>query len=175
MRWLLLCACVAGCARSGGLDITGDDTDIDEDTTTDTQVDTEEEPDPPDGDVALTGRWVSKGADVADLLAGPPGYTVQVDAEFEVNGEYTVTATSEDGTSYTFTGTWSVDESTTPATLTNTQLTPYATTATGIWTVDDGVLTLDIVDATLGSPATPAGGFGSSSAGDENVQIYRRP
>ncbi|HMV66064.1 MAG TPA: hypothetical protein PKA64_04375 [Myxococcota bacterium] len=179
IAWLLaLTACT-----SGGYDITADDTDAvdtedSEDTpddTEDTPDDTEDTEDTPAASNALVGDWVSQGADIAPLLAGPPAKTVRVDASFRANGSYSATAESEDGSTYTFTGSYTVDTASDPGTIEIAQTSPYPATVRGLWAVARDVLTYDVVDVSIGTPATPGGGFGSSSAGPDNVQTYRRP
>lgn len=139
----------------------------------------------PDGDdmdtdaaaMALHGAWVSAGADVAGVLAGPPGNVVRVDASFTAGGDYTAEAEDSSGGVITFSGTYDVDTDTTPHGITITQASPYQALVEGLWEVDGDTLTYDVTQTMpdLGAvPATVAGGFGSSTVGTANVQTYRR-
>lgn len=173
----LFLALLVGCAQSGGYDITGNDTDVapaDDtvvDTPTDTPVDDTVDPGTSD-DAALLGHWRSEGEDVAELLAGPPSFFVRVDTTFRADATYTVEGEDRDGTPYTFEGTWEADVGPVPHHITNHQTSPYVTTASGIYRVAGAVLTLDIIDTSLGTPASTD--FGTSSAGDVNIQTYRK-
>ncbi|MEZ4318661.1 MAG: hypothetical protein R3F61_14200 [Myxococcota bacterium] len=142
-----------------------DDTDDTDDTDTPVTIDSD-----------LVGTWVSEGADVAPLLAAND--VVRVDATFEMDGSYVVTSTDSASSTVDFAGTFTVDESTTPATIVLTQTSPYNATADGIWQIDAGVLSYEVVQAGLGFTApTPTSGFGSTSgpglSPDDNLQIFR--
>jgi hypothetical protein len=152
--WLVACT-------SGGLDITSpiDGADVEPD-----------DSDAPSSEAALVGSWRSAGADIAPLLVD----VVRVDATFEADGSYEVLTLLGDDSTWTLVGTWTSDLSTDPAAIALSQTSPWADAVEGIWGVDGDVLTWDVVSVALGSPATPGGGFGSSSAGDDNVQTYRR-
>ncbi len=172
-----LAVLLVGCAQSGGYDITGNDTDLPsaDDTVVDTPADTPTDDTVDPGvsdDAALLGRWRSEGEDVAELLAGPPSFFVRVDTTFRADATYTVEGEDRDGAIYTFEGTWEADVGPTPHRITNHQTSPYVTTASGIYRVAGAVLTLDIIDTSLGTPASTA--FGTSSAGDVNIQTYRK-
>jgi hypothetical protein len=129
-------------------------------------------------DPAIVGVWVSEGTDVSPLLA--LFNTVAVDATFNADGSYTVVSTDAADTMVTFTGTYTVDDSTMPHTIALEQGSPSAASVSGIWEVDAGVLTYEVIQTTpdLGfAPPTVALGFGSSSgpnlAADANIQIFR--
>lgn len=131
-------------------------------------------------DPAIVGTWLSEGDDIADFLAGPPLNAVRIDAEFMADGSYLVTSTDGDGTEIDFVGTYTVDESTDPATIVLEQTSPTTATSEGIWQVDGGVLTYEVaqtVPEVAGvTPPTVEGGFGSTSGGAfgmMNVQIFR--
>jgi hypothetical protein len=172
--WMIL----LGACTSGGTDITGkgdgaDDTDTTGETEDTTPAETDDSEAPSSS--AIVGDWVSQGDDVAELLAGPPGNTVRIDATFSADGSYEAVAESQDGSTFTFVGEYTVDDSTDPSTIEIAQSAPYPATVQGIWAVEGGVLTYDIVDVAFGTPPTVAGGFGSSSAGAANIQTYRKP
>lgn len=129
---------------------------------------------------AIEGMWLSENADVAPLLANPPLNIVSIDAEFMGDGSYTVTTTDMDGAMVDFLGTYTIDESSDPATIVLTQTTPTNATSEGIWDVDGGVLTYEVAQTSPEIPGvtapTPAGGFGSTSGGAlgmDNVQVFR--
>lgn len=130
-------------------------------------------------DPAIVGDWVSEGDDVSPLLT--LFATVAVDATFLADGSYTVVTTDSSDASVTYTGTYTVDESTDPATITVEQAAPTAATATGIWAIEtDGSMRYEIIQTTpdIGfMPPTVAGGFGSSSgpnlAADANIQVFQ--
>lgn len=132
------------------------------------------------GPGSLVGAWRSEGEDIAELLSGDPINYARIDANFESDGTYVVTATNTDGQSGTFTGAWSADGSTTPGTVILEQATPTIAVAEGIWQVSGTVLTYEVVQTAPDygyAPPTPASGFGSTSgSGIEagiNVQTYR--
>ena len=134
----------------------------------------------------LIGEWLSEGSDVSELFAGPPFEYVSITARFKDDGSYRVVGSTDGGDSYTFSGTYVTDESTSPGGITLAQTQPSASTAEGIFLVEsDPVegdkLTYEIVqvDPDYGySPPTPEGGFGSTSGPNMedgiNVQVYRR-
>jgi hypothetical protein len=131
------------------------------------------DPAPPSG-AAWVGRWVSEGEDVAPLFTSAQPSVTRVTARFEASGDYTATVLNSDGDTFTFTGVYAVDASTDPAGIELSQQAPYAASLEGVIAVDGDTLTYDVVDLSLGNPATPGRGFGSSSAGDANIQVYRR-
>lgn len=152
------------------------DTDMDTDDTND-ELDIDTSLDLEDAD--LQGTWVSTGADVSPLLAAFGIDTI--DATFEADGSYEVVSTDSGGTATTFTGTYTVDSSTNPASITLEQAAPTTVTSEGIWTVDpDGVLFYEVVQTTpdqgFGAP-TPTTGFGGTSgpgvSANANIQVFR--
>ncbi len=133
------------------------------------------------GAQSIVGDWLSQGADLAPLLSADPFNYVSIAAAFGADGSYNVQSTDASGQSGTLRGTFAVDTSTVPGSITLSQSAPYTATASGIWQVDGSKLTYEVVqtDPDYGfTPPTPATGFGST-AGDglnpgDNVQIYRR-
>ena len=96
---------------------------------------------------------------------------------------YDVQAVDQAGSTYDLTGTYTIDETTTPASILLNQATPNVVTAEGIYEVDDAdLLTYEVVQTdpnpySFVAP-TPETGFGSTSGpglnpGD-NVQKYVR-
>jgi hypothetical protein len=165
-------AWLAGCAT--GQPVTPYDSGgVEGDPVTD-PADTDAPAEPPASDAAWVGRWVSEGEDVAPLFTSAQPAVTKVTARFEASGDYTATVLNSDGDTFTFTGTFAVDDATDPASIALSQQAPYAASLEGIIAVDGDVLTYDVVDLSLGIPATPGRGFGSSSAGDANIQVYRR-
>lgn len=163
---MILALGLLGACTSGGLDITapvlGE---------TDPPV-LADDTDAGGGGSALTGQWRSEGADLSPLLVA--GGVVRVDATFEAGGDYEVFTRLSDDSSWTLVGSYTLDASREPGTVALEQTSPWADSVAGIWRVRAGVLTWDVVSLALGTPATPDGGFGSSSAGDDNIQTYRR-
>lgn len=137
--------------------------------------------DPGDSDIALVGQWRSEGADIAPLLAGSPFNYTSVNAVFRADMSYTVTATDASSATFPLSGTFAVNEGTTPATVTLTQSEPYEAIARGIWSVSGDELTYEVVqtepDFGFSAP-TAAAGFGSTAGqgltAGANVQVYRR-
>jgi hypothetical protein len=123
---------------------------------------------------SLVGAWFSQGEDVAPLLAGPPFGVVRIDAMFRANGSYSVTSRDGEGNSVDFEGSYTLDRSTSPHGIALEQTAPVAGQARGIWAITGSTLRYDVVDTSLGTPATAGSGFGSSSAGEANVQRYQR-
>lgn len=130
-------------------------------------------------DAAIVGSWVSEGDDVSPLFV-TSGFT-RLTADFEDDGTYVATAVDGTGATYTFRGTYTVDDSTDPASIVASQTSPFVATAEGIWAVGaDGSLQYEVVQTTPATdftPPTPATGFGSTSgpgmSPGDNVQIYR--
>lgn len=161
-----------GCPETDDTGDTDVDTDVDTD---DSEIDISRDL----ADADLHGTWVSTGDDVSPLLAA---FDVSnIDATFNADGSYTVVSTDGAGTATTFSGTYVIDSSTNPGSITLSQTVPAEGTSEGIWTVDpDGVLFYEVVQTTpdlgFGAP-TPSSGFGSTSgpgvAADSNIQIFR--
>lgn len=132
------------------------------------------------GGPALVGSWVSEGADLSPLFADPPFSYDRVETTFRADLTYTTSTVTADG-EVTLSGTFSVDEATSPPSVDVEQLVPYVATALGIWDVDGDTLTWEVVQVVPDYgyiPPTPETGFGSTSGpglvADANIQIYRR-
>ncbi|MCB9675748.1 MAG: hypothetical protein H6737_11560 [Alphaproteobacteria bacterium] len=130
--------------------------------------------DPIDSDIV--GDWVSEGADVAPLLAAND--VVRVDASFMDDGTYVVTSTDSQGAEIDFSGTFTLDETTSPAGIVLEQTSPYGATARGIWEYDGSMMRYEVVQDGLGFTAPSSdSGFGSTSGpGLEagwNIQTFR--
>jgi hypothetical protein len=133
------------------------------------------------GDVALTsGTWVSEGDNVSLLLAYFD--IVRVEAAFRTDGTYDVASTDESGAVTTLDGTYAVETSTVPHTITLNQTTPQSATAAGIWQITGTTLTYEVVQTSPAvgcSAPTPDTGFGSTRcspplAANANVQTFVR-
>lgn len=129
----------------------------------------------------LAGSWLSEGANIADLLAGPPFNIVSITATFGGDGSYEVVSTDDEGTSGTLTGTYVADLGTDPAGIVLSQATPYTATAEGIYQIVGDTLTYEVVQTVPDygyAPPTPESGFGTTSGnGIEagiNVQTFVR-
>jgi hypothetical protein len=129
----------------------------------------------------LVGTWLSEGDDLSELFAGEPFDYERVTTTFRANGAYTGAVVDRDGATATVSGTWTTDDSSSPATIALSQAQPYEALASGIYAISGDVLTYEVVQTSPDygfSPPTPAGGFGSTSGPDldpgVNVQIYRR-
>lgn len=173
-RFALLSLFAVACVTDDDTKTTGDTGDT-TDTVTDT-TDTQTDP-----AAAIQGDWVSAGDDVSALLQL---FTfTQIDATFNADGSYTVSALNAAGQTSVFAGTYVVDTTTDPRGITLSQTAPLEGTSVGIWQVDaDGVLSYEVVQTVpdIGAtPPTPEGGFGSTVAAGvntgDNVQIFRRP
>jgi hypothetical protein len=130
---------------------------------------------------ALVGRWRSEGGDLSPLFSGEPFRYVRVEAEFGGGGAYVVTSVDGNGAQYVLTGTYTVDEGTTPATVSLLQEEPYEAEAEGIWEVDGDLLRYEVVQTVPDYgfvPPSPDEGFGSTAgpglSPGNNVQVYRR-
>jgi hypothetical protein len=165
---------LAGCAT--GQPVTPYDSggDADTESSSPSSGDSDAPPSTSGDDGAWVGRWVSEGDDVAALFTSSQPAVTRVTARFEASGAYTATVLNSDGDTFTFTGAYTVDDATDPAGIALDQQAPYAASLEGIIAVEGDVLTYDVVDLSLGNPATSGRGFGSSSAGDANIQTYRR-
>jgi len=128
----------------------------------------------------LYGEWLSTGEDLSPLFAAPPFEYLSIDASFSDEGYVVVGNTADEA--YTFSGTFEIDASTSPASIVLTQSQPSNAVARGIYLVEDEVLTYEVVqvepDYGFAAP-TPEGGFGSTTGPNlgegDNVQVYRRP
>jgi uncharacterized lipoprotein NlpE involved in copper resistance len=92
---------------------------------------------------ALQGHtWLSEGADLAPLLAGPPFNNVKITALFNADGSYHVVGTDKDNKVINYDGTYTVTESGV-AGISNiklTQSTPTPTVAEGMYQIDTNVM-----------------------------------
>lgn len=126
----------------------------------------------------IVGDWISSGDDVSALLQSIN--TVEVTASFMDDGTYEVISTDDQGGTYSFTGTFTVDDTTTPMGIVVTQETPFQAVAEGIWTVEGTTLTYEVTQTSpdIGfAPPTVEGGFGSTTgpnlATGDNTQIFQ--
>lgn len=152
-----------------------DDTNTGTDDTADT-ADTGDTADSGEETPSIEGDWLSEGEDVSTLL----GYfsVVKVEATFSADGSYTVISTDDQGAPTTYSGTYTVDDSTDPHGIVVTQAQPSAATSRGIFAIDGGTMQYEVVQDGIGYTApTPETGFGSTagtglSEGD-NVQVFQ--
>ncbi|MCK6515611.1 hypothetical protein L6R46_11235 [Myxococcota bacterium] len=159
-----------------------DDSPTDDSAVTD-DTNTTDDSEDPGLDSTLVGAWLSEGENLSPLFAGRFFKYVSVNADFKADSTYAVQAVDEAGATYDFTGTFTIDETTDPASIVLEQATPTVVTAEGIYDVDDAdILTYEVVQTTPNPNGfvapTPETGFGSSSGpglnpGD-NVQKYVR-
>lgn len=172
MSLLVLMACLPA-------DPPGSETSLVGDSDTGSWVDTG--PEDTADEEGLVGKWLSEGEDISELFAGPPFEYASITARFKDDLSYKVVGSTEGGDSYTFSGTYVTDTSTSPARITLSQTQPSTSTAEGIFLVEGDKLTYEIVqvDPDYGyTPPTPESGFGSTSGPNMtdgiNVQVYRR-
>ena len=132
---------------------------------------------PPD----LAGAWVSEGADLAPLLAGPGVNVVRVDVHFDVGGTYSGQVTDRDNRIAAFSGRYTVDAATRPFGIALEQTDPQTVRSEGIFTLAGDVMTYEVAQVRPPlngvSAPTAAASFGSTSGGNfgrDNVQTYRR-
>ncbi|MDB4967392.1 MAG: hypothetical protein JWN44_3081 [Myxococcales bacterium] len=121
---------------------------------------------------ALQGHtWLSEGADVAPLLAGPPFNNVKITAAFNPDNSYDVVGTDKDNKVINYKGTYTTMESGVPGivTIKLTQTLPTPTVADGMYQIDTSVtpprLIYEVVQTqpTNGlQPPTADKGFGST-------------
>lgn len=138
-------------------------------------------------DLGIIGKWLSEGANVAPLLAGPYFKVLKINAEFKADFTYKVNQFNIGNTTTTpdvvFTGTFVIAKSTTGNiwTITCNQELPYVAVASGIFEIKTSpeLLWYEVVQTsgTQNVAPTPAAGFGSSNGGTlgvSNVQKYVR-
>lgn len=150
--------------------------DVDDTNTSDDTADTGDTGDTGDETPSIEDDWLSEGEDVSTLL----GYfsVVKVEASFNSDGSYTVISTDDQGAPTTYSGTYTVDDSTDPHGIVVTQTQPSAATSRGIFAIDGATMQYEIVQDGIGYTApTAETGFGSTtgtglSAGD-NVQVFQ--
>lgn len=119
----------------------------------------------------IVGSWLSKGADVAPLLAAAPFDDVSITASFKDDGSYTVESVDTSNKTIMYTGTY-VAKSTSVAgiyDITCTQTAPSSAIAEGIYEVDNTQtpprMKYEVVQTqpTNGlTPPTATAGFGST-------------
>ena len=135
------------------------DADTDADSDADTDADTDADP------AAIQGAWLSEGADLAPFFVD--NNITSASVTFGGDGSYTG-ETVFNGTPIAFSGTYTVDVSTTPHTIVVNQVSPQELTSEGIWQVSGSTMTYEIVqtspDQGFVAP-TPESGFGSSEGG----------
>ena len=177
MRTLIIATLLlGGCRPDDVKDDTSDpgetgetaDSDSSEDTETDTDL-----------YVDITGgTWLSEGDNVSYLLQQ---YNFNsITAVFNTDGTYTVEAARSAGAPFTFTGTYTTDTSTMPATISIVQTSPTEDTATGIWQTSDETMYYEVLSGSASTCSAPTveGGIGSTSCPGEdypenfNVQTY---
>lgn len=132
------------------------------------------------GGSAIVGSWVSEGDDLSVLLAEPPASLVRLEVRFGDDGALLAAVTNERLQRFELRGSYTVDDSTDPATIVVLQTEPEPARSEGIWAVEGDLLTYEVaqVEPPLSnvSPPTAEGGFGSTSGGRfgrDNVQRYR--
>ncbi len=140
----------------------------------------------PEAQEAIIGAWLSTGANIAPLLAGPPFNVAEITATFAENNTYTVLQKDNAGTEITLTGTYTMEKSAVGNiyTIVLNQASPSVLTAEGIYEIntdaDPDEMTYEVVqtEPAIGvAPPTPELGFGSTGAGafaTLNVQKYVR-
>lgn len=135
----------------------------------------------------LEGAWRSEGEDLAPLFRNAFYDYQYVDVSFQADGSYTGFVETNDGETASIAGTYVLDATTTPGTISLTQTAPAEAgtlVSEGIWQVDGARLDYEIVliepnDYGCTAP-TPTTGFGSSTCTGAAVregdfwQIYRK-
>jgi len=156
---LALFACTLDDVTDEQKDTAESDTDMDTDTDTDTDTEAATAGD-------INDAWLSEGADISALFQEAPFSFVSVAATFNVDLGYTVVAMDGEGAATTFAGTFVVDATTSPGTITLTQSSPYTATSVGIYQVDADTLTYEAVQTVPDygfTPPTPETGFGTTA------------
>jgi len=129
----------------------------------------------------LVGTWVSEGSDLSDLFSGFPFEYQSIEASFRADGTVVTEIVDKDGASYITSGTYTIDASTTPASINLQQVEPYQAVLVGIYQVSGAELTYEVVQVQPDYgyiPPTPESGFGSTAGPSLspgiNVQTYER-
>jgi hypothetical protein len=130
----------------------------------------------------IVGNWISSGANIAPLLAGPPFNTTSITADFKSDGTYIVVTTDANNSQVTLEGTYQTSEGLgLIRNISLTQTSPTVLTSEGIYQNEDGLLTYEVAQTnpplTGVTKPTPEGGFGSTANGlfgVLNVQKYVR-
>jgi len=127
------------------------------------------------------GTWVSEGSDLSDLFAGFPFEYRSIEASFRADGTVVTEIVDKDGASYITSGTYTIDATTTPASINLQQVEPYQAVLVGIYQVSGAELTYEVVQVQPDYgyiPPTPDSGFGSTAGPSLspgiNVQTYER-
>jgi hypothetical protein len=119
----------------------------------------------------LIGTWVSAGADVAPLLAGPPFNNVMITATFSADGTYSVDGVDTMSKHLAYTGTYQTMSSSVAGIVTIElhQVQPQTATAEGMFQIDTSMtparMQYEVVQTqpTNGlTPPVPEKGFGST-------------
>ena len=119
----------------------------------------------------LTGTWLSQGADVAPLLAGPPFNNAKISATFKADGSYSVDSFDTSNKELLYAGTFVATPSTVAGvyTIKLTQVMPSSAVAEGMYQIDTTVtpahMQYEVVQTqpTNGlQPPTADKGFGST-------------
>lgn len=133
------------------------------------------------GDDGLVGDWRSEGEDLCPLFRNAFFDYKLVDSTFNADGTYSGYVETNDGQTQDLQGTYTIDEGTSPATISLSQTFPEAIESQGIWEINGDTLTYEIVTVNPDqgcTPPTPSGGFGSTScpglSSGDLIQIYRR-
>ena len=189
---LLLIGLSAGCRPddvAGDSGTTTDGSDGGSDGASDGQDGASDGADGGDGGGAdpLSGAWRSEGQDLAPLFRNAFYDYKTVDVDFASGGTYTGAVETHDGELATIAGTYRIDASTTPGTISLTQTEPAAAgtlTSEGIWQIDGDRLDYEIVLVDPNdygcAPPTPSSGFGTSECSGAALsegdlwQIYRK-
>lgn len=135
-------------------------------------------------DLGIIGKWLSEGANVAPLLAGPYFNVLKIDAEFKSDFTYVVNQFNIGNTTTTpnviFRGTYVIAKSTTGNiwTISCNQTAPSEAIASGIFEIKTGpeVLWYEVVQTsgTANIPPTPVAGFGSSTNGAYGMTLVQK-
>jgi len=137
----------------------------------------------------IVGTWLTDGANVAYGLRLAPFKVKKIVATFNANKSYTVVQTDSSNVTTTFTGTYTITESTNSDTLSTTgtkgakiysivanQQTPSTVTANGIFAVSNSKMTYEVIQTSPAlagvSAPTALGGFGSTTIAGVKYAIY---
>lgn len=119
----------------------------------------------------LTGTWLSQGADVAPLLAGPPFNNTSIKATFNSDGTYTVVSVDTSNKTINYAGTYVLMPTSVQGlvSITANQSMPSNAVAQGIYQIDTSVMPAHMqyevvqTQPTNGlTPPSPEKGFGST-------------
>ncbi len=119
----------------------------------------------------LSGTWLSQGADVAPLLAGPPFNNVKITATFNADNTYSVVGIDKDNKEVDYSGTFTATPSAVMGIydITLSQVMPSTATAQGMYQIDTTVtparMQYEVVQTQPTNGLTPPDatkGFGST-------------